>query len=158
MILVIQRVSKASVRVGGAVVGAIGRGLLVLAAAERGDSPAEIEWCARKIVDVRIFPDEDDKMNRSVADAGGDVLLVSQFTLVGDLKKGTRPSFSSAAPPAEARRMLDDLAAAVRGRGLKVESGVFQAMMEVELVNDGPVTLVLRRPPSGVEEPTRDAG
>jgi D-tyrosyl-tRNA(Tyr) deacylase len=158
MILVIQRVSRASVRVGGATVGAIGKGLLVLAAAERGDSPAELEWCARKIAGVRVFPDENGKMNLSVAEAGGEVLLVSQFTLAGHLKKGTRPSFSSAAPPEEARRMLDRLAGLVRERGLRVETGVFGAMMEVELVNDGPVTLVLRRTPAGGEEAAGDHG
>lgn len=158
MILVVQRVSRACVGVDGRTVGAIGKGLLVLAAAERGDGPAQVGWCARKIAEVRIFPDGDGKMNLSARDAGGEVLLVSQFTLVGDLKKGTRPSFSSAAPPEEARRLLDELAAAVRALGLKVETGVFQAMMEVELVNDGPVTLVLRRPPGEVEEPGAQRG
>jgi D-tyrosyl-tRNA(Tyr) deacylase len=147
VILVLQRVSRAQVRVEGNPVGSIGVGLLVLAAVERGDGEAQAAWCARKVGEVRIFPDGEGKMNASIRDVGGSVLAVSQFTLVGDLRKGTRPSFSDAAPPEEARALFDRFVALMRGSGLRVETGVFQAMMEVELVNDGPVTLVIRRPP-----------
>lgn len=147
MILVLQRVSSASVSVGGEVAGAIGPGLVVLAAVEAGDGEAQLAWCARKVGEVRIFPDAGGKMNLSVRDAGGSVLAVSQFTLVGDLRKGTRPSFSKAAPPAEAKALFERFVALMVASGLRVETGVFQAHMEVALVNDGPVTLVLRRPP-----------
>jgi D-tyrosyl-tRNA(Tyr) deacylase len=147
VILVLQRVSRAQVRVEGRDVGTIGKGLAVLAAVERGDGPEQSGWCARKVGEVRVFPDAEGKMNLSVRDVGGAVLAVSQFTLVGKLKKGTRPSFSDAAPPQEAKALFEDFVGRMRASGLRVETGVFQAMMEVELVNDGPVTLVLRRPP-----------
>lgn len=147
MILVLQRVLKSSVSVDGRVVGQVGRGLLVLAAVERGDGEVQAEWCARKVAEIRLFPDAEGKMNLSVREVGGSVLAVSQFTLVGDIKKGTRPSFSSAAPPDEAKALFDRFVAAMRASGLPVETGVFQAHMEVSLVNDGPVTLVVRRPP-----------
>lgn len=147
MILVLQRVSRAEVRVEGRRVGSVGKGLAVLAAVERGDGPEQVAWCARKVGEVRVFPDAEGKMNLSVREAGGGVLAVSQFTLVGSLRKGTRPSFSDAAPPEEANALFDDFVGRMRASGLTVETGVFQAMMEVELVNDGPVTLVLRRPP-----------
>lgn len=147
MVLVLQRVSEASVTAGGEVTGRIGPGLVVLAAVERGDGPAEIAWCARKVGEVRIFPDSDGKMNLSVRQAGGAVLAVSQFTLAADLKKGTRPSFSRAAPPETAAPLFDAFVSAMRKSGLHVQTGVFQAMMEVHLVNDGPVTLVLTRRP-----------
>jgi len=147
MILVIQRVKSAFVAVGGEEVSRVGKGLLVLAAVEKRDGSAELEWCARKVAEIRIFPDEDDKMNRSVRDAGGEVLAVSQFTLAGNLKKGTRPSFSDAAPPEIARPMFDDFVKMMKKEGLKVSTGVFQAMMDVGLVNDGPVTVILRREP-----------
>ncbi len=152
MILVLQRVSRASVRVDGEVVGRIGTGLLVLAAVERGDGRREALWCARKVAEIRIFPDAEEKMNRSVRDAGGAVLAVSQFTLAGELAKWTRPSFTRAARPEEAKPLFDLLVDEIRTAGLAVETGVFQAMMEVELVNDGPVTIVLRRPPGGGED------
>lgn len=147
MILVIQRVKSAFVSVGGEEVSRIGKGLLVLGAVEKGDTQAELEWCAKKVADIRIFPDEEDKMNRSVRDAGGEVLAVSQFTLVGNLKKGTRPSFSDAAPPETAKPMFDEFVKMIEREGLKVSTGVFQAMMDVGLVNDGPVTIILRREP-----------
>lgn len=147
MILVLQRVSQASVSVGGAVAGAIGPGLVALAAVEAGDGEAQMAWCARKVGAVRLFPDAEGKMNLSVREVGGSILAVSQFTLVGDLRKGTRPSFSRAAPPAEAKALFHRFVDLVRASGLRVETGVFQAHMAVSLVNDGPVTLVLRRPP-----------
>ncbi len=146
MILVLQRVSRARVTVEGHEAGAIGRGLLVLCAVERNDGEAEAAWCARKVAEARLFPDGHGKMNLSVRDTGGEVLAVSQFTLVGDLHKGTRPSFSHAAPPEFARLLFGRFVLLLEREGLPVKTGVFQAMMEVELVNDGPVTLILRRP------------
>jgi D-tyrosyl-tRNA(Tyr) deacylase len=145
VILVVQRVSRAEVRVAGRAPANIERGLVVLAAVERDDGPEQAEWCARKVAEVRVFPDDGGKMNLSVRDVGGSVLAVSQFTLVGDLKKGTRPSFSHAAPPEEAGRLFGHFVEQLRLQEIPVETGVFQAMMEVELVNDGPVTLILRR-------------
>jgi D-tyrosyl-tRNA(Tyr) deacylase len=143
MIVVIQRVSRACVRVERDVVGQIGRGLLLLAAVEEGDTQEETEWCARKIGEVRLFSDPDGKMNLSVRDVGGEVLAVSQFTLVGDLRKGTRPSFSHAARPDVAEPIFDLFVRRIRESGLQVSTGVFAAMMEVELVNDGPVTILV---------------
>lgn len=140
---VLQRVSRAEVRVAGRAVAAIRRGVLLLVAVERTDEEADLRWCADKSTGARIFPDEEGKMNRSLAEVGGEVLAVSQFTLVGSLRRGRRPSFDDAAPPEAAepmyRRFLELLAA----NGLPVQSGVFQAEMEVDLVNDGPVTLLL---------------
>ncbi|MGC8763828.1 MAG: D-aminoacyl-tRNA deacylase [Acidobacteriota bacterium] len=152
MILVVQRVSRASVKVEGEVVGAIGLGLLVLAAVERGDGEDQARWCARKVAELRIFPDGQDRMNRSLREVGGAVLAVSQFTLAGDLRKGSRPSFSRAAPPEEARSLFARFVHFLEEEGLQVATGRFQARMEVELVNDGPVTLVLRRRPPGTGE------
>ena len=145
MIIVVQRVRKASVRVAEKTVGRIGPGLLLLAAVEQDDTPQVIEWCARKIGEVRLFPDAEGKMNLSVRDTGGQVLAVSQFTLVGDLRKGTRPSFSHAARPEVAEPLFGLFVERMRASGLGVETGVFAAMMDVELVNDGPVTLLLER-------------
>ena len=150
MIVVLQRVRRADVRVGGECVGRIGAGLVALAAVERGDTEETVSWCARKVGEVRLFSDGEGKMNRSVKEVGGAVLAVSQFTLVGDLRKGTRPSFSHAAPPEEAQPLFGRFVRLMRESGLPVETGVFAAMMEVELVNDGPVTIILRRSPSGV--------
>lgn len=149
MIVVLQRVSRASVIVGSECVGRIANGLVALAAIEEGDSERETLWCARKVAEIRLFPDAHDKMNLSVRDAGGAVLAVSQFTLVGDLRKGSRPSFSRAARPELARPLFDGFVEGIRGAGLKVETGVFQTMMEVELVNDGPVTVILQKSPRG---------
>ncbi len=146
MILVLQRVSKARVTVSGKETGAIGRGLLVFCAVERDDGESEAAWCARKVAEIRVFPDSKDKMNLSVREVNGEVLAVSQFTLVGDLRKGTRPSFSHAAPPEKASIIFDRFVALIRESGLIVKTGVFQAMMDVELVNDGPVTIILHRP------------
>jgi len=140
---VLQRVSSATVTVGERVVGAIGTGLLVLIGVEAGDGPDDRDYIVAKIRDLRIFPDAADKMNRSVADIGGAVLVVSQFTLCGDVRKGRRPSFDQAAPPAEAKVLYEDTVRALRETGLRVETGEFQAMMQVALVNDGPVTMLL---------------
>lgn len=140
---VIQRVSSASVTVDGRVVGRIDDGLLVLVGIERGDGPADRDYIVSKIREVRVFADEAGKMNLSVAESGGAVLVVSQFTLCGDVRKGRRPSFDGAAPPAEARLLYEDAVRALRESGLRVETGEFQAMMQVALVNDGPVTILL---------------
>lgn len=129
--------------VDGRPIGAIDRGLLVLLGVERGDGPSDRDYIVSKIRDVRIFPDEAGKMNLSVGDAGGAVLVVSQFTLCGDVRKGRRPSFDGAAPPAEAKMLYDDAVRALRDAGLRVETGEFQAAMQVGLVNDGPVTILL---------------
>jgi D-tyrosyl-tRNA(Tyr) deacylase len=145
MIVVLQRVKRAKVTVDGRVVGRIGVGLLALVAVERDDTEQEASWCARKVAEIRLFSDSEGKMNRSVRDIGGAVLAVSQFTLVGDLAKGTRPSFSRAARPERALPLFDHFGDEIRNLGLPVERGVFQAMMDVELVNDGPVTIILKR-------------
>ena len=143
MKVVLQRVSSARVRVGDAEVGRIGRGLLVFVGVAKDDVSADVDYLAAKIRDLRIFEDDDGRMNRSVVDAGGELLVVSQFTLYGDCRRGRRPSFDSAAPPDQARELYDELVEQLRATGLKVETGQFQAMMDVELVNDGPVTLIV---------------
>ena len=143
MKVVLQRVSSARVRVGDAEVGRIGRGLLVFVGVAKDDVSADVDYLAAKIRDLRIFEDDDGRMNRSVVDAGGELLVVSQFTLYGDCRRGRRPSFDSAAPPDQARELYDELVEQLRASGLKVETGQFQAMMDVELVNDGPVTLIV---------------
>jgi D-tyrosyl-tRNA(Tyr) deacylase len=141
---VVQRVSEASVTIGGAVSGRIGRGVLVLVGVEAGDTPADAEWLAAKIVALRIFPDDEGKMNRSVVDMAGEALVVSQFTLHASTKKGTRPSFVRAAPPEEAVPLYERFLAEVeQGLGRPVARGVFAADMQVALVNDGPVTIVI---------------
>ena len=140
-----QRVASAAVSVDGRPVGAIGVGLLVLVGFTAGDGGAQVAWMADKLVDLRIFPDDAGKMNRDVREAGGSLLVVSQFTLYGDVQKGRRPSFIAAAPPAEAEPQYEAFLAALRARGLTVAAGVFGAMMQVSLVNDGPVTLIIER-------------
>lgn len=140
---VLQRVTSASVQVDDRVVGAIDHGLVVLLGVEAGDGPADLEFITSKIRDLRLFADEQDKMNRSVVDVGGGVLLVSQFTLLADCRKGRRPSFDAAAPPQDARALYEQCAARLRADVARVETGEFQAMMRVELTNDGPVTLLL---------------
>ncbi|HEX6324616.1 MAG TPA: D-aminoacyl-tRNA deacylase [Vicinamibacterales bacterium] len=140
---VVQRVSSASVHVDGRLTGAIERGLLVLVGVGSHDEAADVEYMAGRIRDLRIFPDEAGKMNRDVGQAGGAVLLVSQFTLFGDVRNGRRPSFIESAPPELARGLYEGLAAALRARGLRVETGEFRAHMDVSLVNDGPVTILI---------------
>jgi D-tyrosyl-tRNA(Tyr) deacylase len=140
---VLQRVSSASVTVDGRSTGTIADGLLVLLGVERGDGPSDRDYIVSKVRDVRIFADEAGRMNLSIGDAGGAVLVVSQFTLCGDARKGRRPSFDGAAPPAEARLLYEDMVRALRDTGLRVETGEFQATMQVSLVNDGPVTILL---------------
>ena len=140
--LVIQRVSSASVRVDGEIVGAIGRGLLVLVGIERGDAPARVRAAAEKLAGLRIFEDAEGKMNLDTAAVGGAFLIVSQFTLAGSIERGRRPSFDRAAPPDEAAPLVEALVDDLRSRGFPVETGRFRAHMEVALVNDGPVTLI----------------
>ncbi len=143
---VIQRVAEAGVQVRGEAVGRIGRGILILLGVEKGDGERDAEWLAEKIVNLRIFEDEAGKMNLSVGEIGGELLAVSQFTLAGNCAKGRRPSFDTAAPPEEANRLYEYFVGNLRARGMKVETGIFQAMMRVSLVNDGPVTFILESP------------
>ena len=143
MRVVIQRVSRARVTVGGAVTGEVGRGLLVLLGVTHGDTIDAARWLAEKTVGLRVFADDEGKMNRSVADVGGGVLVVSQFTLYGDCRKGRRPSFIAAAPPEVAVPLYEAFVEAVRALGVPVATGRFGAMMDVELINDGPVTLIV---------------
>ncbi len=140
---VVQRVSRAKVRVDGEVTGEIGLGLLVLLGVGQHDTEADAVYLADKISGLRIFEDEMGKMNRSLQDAGGEVLAVSQFTLYGDARRGKRPSFDAAAPPETARRLYEFFVERIRAAGLRCETGRFQAMMQVELVNEGPVTILL---------------
>ncbi len=143
MRVVIQRVNEASVTVDGQVVGAIGQGLLVLAGMAPDDDDKTLEIMAQKIVNLRIFEDDAGKMNRSLLDVGGELLVVSQFTLFADCRKGRRPSFVGAAPPHQASELFDRFVNILRGMCPRVETGVFQAMMEVRLCNWGPVTIIL---------------
>ena len=140
-----QRVSRAAVRVDGETVGAIGRGFLVLAGFRPGDGEEHLRWMAEKIIGLRVFGDAEGKMNLALADAGGSLLVVSQFTLYGDASKGRRPSFIDAAPPEVAEPLYQRFVALLRELGATVETGRFGAMMDVELVNDGPVTLMLEK-------------
>lgn len=143
MRLILQRVSRAAVRVAGAEVGRIGAGLLVLVGVERADGPDQVAAAVRKLAHLRIFEDADGRMNLGPAEAGAEFLVVSQFTLAGSLAKGRRPSFDAAAPPEVAEPLVERLADGLRAAGYRVATGRFQARMEVELVNDGPVTFVL---------------
>lgn len=140
---VLQRVSRASVEVDGSLVGRIDVGWLVLLGVGKGDTEADADWLAEKIAGLRAFEDELGKMNRSVGEVGGSVLVVSQFTLFGDCRKGRRPSFDAAAEPGEAERLYQVLCERIASLGLPVATGTFRAMMNVSLVNDGPVTLLL---------------
>jgi len=140
---VVQRVSRASVAVEGKITGEIGRGFLVLLGVAKSDTAADADHLAEKISGLRIFEDSGGKMNLALADVNGAVLAVSQFTLHGDVRRGKRPSFDSAAPPDQARKLYEYFVERVRALGLRCETGVFQAMMQVELVNDGPVTILL---------------
>jgi D-tyrosyl-tRNA(Tyr) deacylase len=145
MRIIIQRVSRAAVRVGGRTVGEIGRGYCILAGWTHTDTAAAVEWMAEKVAGLRLFPDAEGRMNLALGDVGGAVLLVSQFTLYGNAEKGRRPSFIDAARPETAVPLYEEFGAALRRRGLDVQTGEFGAMMEVDLVNDGPVTLMLER-------------
>lgn len=140
---VVQRVSRARVSVEGSTAGEIGMGLLVLLGVGRGDAESDAMYLVDKIAGLRVFEDAGGKMNRSVVDAGGSVLAVSQFTLYGDVRRGKRPSFDDAAPPDEAKRLYEFFVEKIRALGLRCETGRFQAMMQVELVNEGPVTILL---------------
>lgn len=145
---VIQRVTSARVIVGDQTTGEIGHGLLVLVGVEKDDADADVDYLVAKIRDVRIFEDEGDgegrrRMNRSVGDVGGAVLVVSQFTLAGDVRRGRRPSFDAAAPPEHARPLYEALVRRLRETGLPIATGIFQAMMRVQLENDGPVTILI---------------
>jgi D-aminoacyl-tRNA deacylase len=140
---VIQRVSRASVTIDNEIVGSIGSGLLVLLGVTHTDSTEQARWLAEKIVNLRIFNDDDGKMNRSVADVDGSILVVSQFTLYGDAQKGRRPSFIAAARPEHATPLYEQFIVALLEQGIPVQTGRFGAMMQVELVNDGPVTLIM---------------
>ncbi|SPF44681.1 D-tyr-tRNA(Tyr) deacylase [Candidatus Sulfotelmatobacter kueseliae] len=140
---VVERVSRAKVTVNGWTSGEIGHGLLVLLGVGHGDTEADASYLAEKIAGLRIFEDSEGKMNRSVVDVGGSVLAVSQFTLYGDVRRGKRPSFDAAAPPEQARRLYEFFVQCVQAAGLRCETGRFQEMMQVELVNDGPVTILI---------------
>lgn len=146
---VIQRVLEASVRVDGSLAGSIGKGILVLLGVEKGDVERDAAWLAEKITHLRIFEDDAGKMNRSVVEACGAILAVSQFTLAGNCAKGRRPSFDSAAAPEEANRLYEFFVRETRRMGIPVATGVFQADMKVSLVNDGPVTFILESPKKG---------
>ncbi len=146
MRIVLQRVKNASVTVEGERISGIGAGLLLLVGVAQGDGEAEAGWLAEKVAGLRIFNDEEGKMNLSVRDVGGEILAVSQFTLLADTRKGKRPSFVGAAPPEEAEQLFDYFCERLRAAGVgSVETGSFGAMMDVALVNDGPVTIVLER-------------
>jgi len=140
---VVQRVAKGAVKINGELVGSIGRGLVVLLGVGKEDSEEDVKVLAEKIVNLRIFPDEEGKMNRSLLDVGGEMLVVSQFTLYGDCRKGRRPSFTDAASPKHAEELYEKFVRYVQDKGLGVATGVFGAMMMVEIFNDGPVTFVL---------------
>jgi D-tyrosyl-tRNA(Tyr) deacylase len=140
---VVQRVSRARVTVGNEIVGEIGRGVLVLLGVGQGDTETSADYLADKIGGLRIFEDDSGKMNKAVGEVGGRMLVVSQFTLYGDVRRGKRPSFDDAAPPETARTLYEYFVARIRAAGLVCETGKFQEMMQVELVNDGPVTILL---------------
>lgn len=141
----IQRVKSASVTIDGELYSKIGKGLLVFLGVEKGDTVENCEKLSQKVLNLRIFEDENDKMNLSVNDVKGEILVVSQFTLCGDCKKGTRPSFDKAAHPDIAVKLYEDFVEKIRSSGLKTETGKFRAMMDVELINDGPVTFMVEK-------------
>lgn len=152
MIALIQRVSQAEVIVEGASVGKIGRGILALVAVEKGDGEPQADRLADRIIGYRIFSDDQGRMNLSLADIGGELLLISQFTLAADTRKGARPSFTPAADPVEGKRLFDYFVETVRRKHSKVATGTFGANMQVSLINDGPVTFILHAPPASVAE------
>ncbi len=143
MKIVIQRVSEASVKVDGKIVGEIGKGLMLLVGIDENDEKADADWLVQKVLNLRIFGDEDDKLNLSVKDISGEILCISQFTLIADYKKGNRPSFIKAAKPDKAVPLFDYFKEEITKSGLKTESGIFGADMKVSLINDGPVTIVM---------------
>ncbi len=143
---VLQRVAKAAVSIDGTVTAEIGRGILALVAFAREDSREDLEWMARKVTELRIFDDSEGKLNLSILQVGGQLLVVSQFTLYGDCRKGRRPSYSDAAPPTEAERLYSEFVGILRGWIPGLQTGRFQAMMDVTLINSGPVTLILDSP------------
>lgn len=143
MKVLIQRVKRASVTIDNEIYSSINKGILALVGIEKGDTLEEVEKSAKKIVNLRIFPDENDKMNKSLLDIQGEMLIVSQFTLCGDCKKGTRPSFDKSAPPEIANKLYETFVAEINKYGIKTGTGKFGAMMDVELVNDGPVTFMI---------------
>ena len=143
MILLIQRVSRCSVEVDGKIVGKIGRGLCVFLGIKKGDTEKEADWLVEKIVGLRIFEDEKGKMNFSIKDIGGEFLVVSQFTLYGNCRKGRRPSFDRAAPPEMAEPLYNYFVNKLKENGFKVETGIFRAEMKVDILNDGPVTFII---------------
>ncbi len=145
MRVVLQRVSRASVSIDGRITGAIGRGFCLLVGLTHGDSVATVDWMAEKVAGLRLFPDAEGKMNLGLGEIGGAVLVISQFTLYGDAAKGRRPSFIDAAPPEVAVPLYDRMVSALRQRGVEVATGEFGADMQVEIHNDGPVTLILER-------------
>ena len=140
---VVQRVKQSSVKVGNKIIGQIGSGLLVLLGVARGDTASDANYMVNKIINLRIFEDQDGKMNRSLLDTGGELLAVSQFTLLADCRKGRRPSFVAAAEPQQATDLYEKFVDLVREKGVSVQTGRFQAMMEVALINDGPVTIII---------------
>ena len=142
MRVVIQRVSEASVKVDNQIVGEIGKGLMLLIGVDESDENSDADWLVKKILDVRVFSDEDGKMNHSVKDINGEILCISQFTLISDYKKGNRPSYIKAARPEKAIPLFEYFKDEMKKSGLKTESGIFGADMKVSLINDGPVTLV----------------
>jgi D-aminoacyl-tRNA deacylase len=147
MRLVVQRVKRASVTVAGEAVGEIGPGLMILVGVRQGDTAVEARWLAQKVASLRIFEDDEGKMNRSVLETRGEALVVSQFTLYADARRGRRPSFIDAARPDVADPLISQFVEYLRGEGVPVQTGIFQAMMLVEIHNDGPVTIILERDP-----------
>ena len=143
MKVLIQRVKRASVTIEGNLYSSVNNGILALVGIEKGDTSEQVEKLARKVANLRIFPDENDKMNLSIIDIKGEMLIVSQFTLCGDCRKGTRPSFDKSAPPDIANALYEEFVSKVKEQGIKVGTGVFGAMMDIELINDGPVTFML---------------
>lgn len=142
---VVQKVSKASVKVEGKISGEIEQGILVLLGIKNDDNDRIVEWMSNKLVNLRIFPDEDGKLNLSVKDVGGKILIVSNFTLYGELKKGFRPSYINAAKPEISEPIYSAMISATKEKGVEVQTGVFGAMMDVEIINDGPVTVILEK-------------
>lgn len=143
MKVLIQRVKESSVIIDGKLYSQISRGILALVGIEKGDDSEKVLKAAKKVVNLRIFPDENDKMNRSLLDVKGEMLIVSQFTLCGDCKKGTRPSFDNSAPPDAANKLYEEFILEVKNYGVRIGTGKFGAMMEVKLINDGPVTFMI---------------